>query len=59
MKRFRDFYGNVAYIRTFKNGSARLLVYVGAKLVKKQDYKSERGARIALGKFGDSFAEVK
>lgn len=59
MKRFKDFYGNTACIRGYKNGSARLTVYVGTKLVKAQDYKSERGARIALGRFGDSFSEVK
>lgn len=59
MRRFRDFYGNSAYIRNHKNGSATLLVYVGTKLVKRQDYKCERGARIALGRFGDSFLEVE
>lgn len=58
MKRFRDFYGNYAYIRPFKNGSCRLLVYVSGKLVKRKDYKSEKGARIALGRFGDSFSEL-
>lgn len=58
MKRFRDFYGNSAYIRLFRNGSCRLTIYVAGKLVKRKDYKSERGARIALGKFGDSFTEV-
>lgn len=57
MKRFRDFYGNRAYIRTFKNGSCRLTIYVNGKFVKGKDYKSEKGARIALGRFGDSFSE--
>ena len=59
MKFFRDFYGNTACIRTFKNGSARLTIRVGTKLVKAQNYKSERGARIALGRFGDSFTETR
>lgn len=60
MKRlFRDFYGNTACIRTRKDGSARLTISIGAKRVKSQNYKSERGARIALGKFGDSFSEIK
>ncbi len=58
MKRFRDFYGNCAYIRGFGNGSCRLTIYVNGKLVKRRDYKSEKGARIALGRFGDSFFEV-
>lgn len=59
MKIFKDFYGNTACIRIFKNGSCRLTIRVGTKLVKAKDYKSERGARIALGKFGDSFSEIK
>lgn len=59
MKLFRGLYGNTACIRVFKNGSCRLTIRVGTKLVKARDYKSERGARIALGRFGDSFFEVK
>lgn len=58
MKRFRDLYGTCACIRTFKNGSCRLTIYVNGKLVKGKDYKSEKGAQIALGRFGDSFPEV-
>lgn len=59
IKRFKDFYGNSAHIRLHKNGSCRMNIYCGAKLIKAKDYKTEKGARIALGKFGDSFAEIK
>lgn len=59
MKRYKDFYGNTACIRTNKDGSSRLTISIGAKRVKSQNYKSELGARIALGRFGDSFSEIK
>lgn len=59
MKRYKDFYGNTACIRTRKDGSAQLSISIGSKRVKVQNYKSEKGARIALGKFGDSFSEIK
>lgn len=59
MRRFIDCCGNIGYIRIFKNGSARLLIYSRLKIVKRKDYKSEKGARIALGMFSDSFLEIE
>ena len=58
MKRYRDFYGCHAVIRTSKNGSARLTVRNPyGKLIKTQDYSTERGAKIAMGRMGDGWTE--
>lgn len=60
MKRYyKDFYGGTASIETYKDGTARLRVSAGTIRIKNQKYKSEKGARTALGRFGDSFYEVK
>ena len=58
MQRYKDFNGDMAYLRIFNNGSCRLTVYSGGKFVFGKDYKSERGAKIALGKYGDSFEQI-
>lgn len=58
MKAYKDFYGAMAYIRTAKSGGARLTIYVGGKLTHAKDYKTERGAKIAMGKFGDCWRSI-
>lgn len=59
LKFFHDFYGNHATIRVFKNGSARLTVRRGTGgLIHAKDYKSERGARIAMGRLSDGWHPV-
>lgn len=58
-KFYHGFYGEHARIRVFKNGSARLTIRTGGgKLIHTKDYKSERGARTAMGKLGDSWVQV-
>lgn len=55
MKIFKDIYGCHAVIRTFKNGSARLTVRNPyGQLIKAKNYKTERGAKIALGRMSES-----
>lgn len=58
MKAYKDFYGATAYIRTAKSGAARLTVYIHGKLTYAKDYKTERGARIAMGKMGDCWRSI-
>lgn len=58
VKMYHDFYGAHACIRTYKDGSARLTIRIGnGKLVHAKNYKTERGARIAMGKLGDCWHE--
>lgn len=56
MKRFfHDFYGCTASIRTHYDGTADLVIRSGhGVLILRRSYPTERGARIALGKYSDS-----
>ena len=47
-----DFYGCTASITVRPNGSALLVTYCGRKRESKT-YKTERGAKIAMGKMSD------
>lgn len=53
MEIYRDFYGSQACIRKMKSGSVRLTVHVGTKLVFAKNYKTYRGAKIAMGMLTD------
>lgn len=56
LKTYQDFYGNHATIRVFRSGSARLTIRgVGAKLIYAKNYKTEKGARIAMGRLSDGW----
>lgn len=58
MKRYyRDFYGATASITAMRGGEFKLSVYAGGKRTVKT-YTTERGARIALGKWSDCWMEV-
>lgn len=61
MKRFfRDVYGCTASIRYLRGSGAWMLTVCdgyGARIHRK-GYGTERGARIALGKWGDDWEEV-
>ena len=59
-KYFRDFYGGSASIQIHHDGTATLRVSdgYGDRMVKKT-YSSERGARIAMGKYSDGWEERK
>ena len=59
MKRyFRSIYGATASIQTHRDGTATLVVFCGGKRHRKT-YNTERGARIALGKWSDEWEERK
>jgi len=59
MKRyFRSIYGATASIQTHRDGTATLTVFFGGKRTRKT-YNTERGARIALGRWSDDWAERK
>ena len=59
-KYFRDFYGSTASIRMNRDGSATLKVSdAHGTPVYGKCYGSERSARIAMGKLGDCWKEVK
>lgn len=60
MKKYRDFYGATASILVARDGSAVLRVADahGNRITIKK-YASERGARIAMGRIGDEWKEVK
>ena len=55
---YRDFYGGTASIMVHRDGSATLSVGCGSKTIRKT-YKTERGAKIALGKWSDCWEKVK
>lgn len=59
MKRFfHDFYGCTASIRTHYDGTADLVIRSGQGiLILRRSYPTERCARIALGKYSDSWTE--
>lgn len=59
MQIYHDFYGCVACIRTYKNGSARLTVRNrNGSLFHAKDYKTERGAKIAMGRLSEGWHQV-
>ena len=59
MKRyFKSIYGASASIQTHRDGTATLVVFCGGKRYRKT-YNTERGARIALGKWSDDWTEKK
>lgn len=56
---FRNFYGSTASIRILRPGAVRLTVRSGqGRKILSRDYGTYQGARIALGKFGDSWTET-
>lgn len=59
MKRYKDFYGCVATIKE-RGGRVHLTIKTsGGKLVMKNDYATERGAKIAMGKAGDCWEVIE
>lgn len=54
---YKDFYGGTASISEYPNGKARLTVQGNWGGFSKR-YDSTRGARIALGKWSDSWVKV-
>lgn len=57
-KYFKSFYGATASIRIHRDGTATLTVFCGGKRYRKT-YNTERGARVALGKWSDDWTEQK
>lgn len=58
-KHFRDFYGCTASITVMRDGRAKLVVRTpGGKLVTRGEYKTERGARIAMGRSSDGWRQI-
>lgn len=56
---YRDFYGCHAALRTYANGSARLTVRTpGGKLIHARNYKTRKGARIAMGKLSEHWTQA-
>lgn len=59
MRYFRDAYGCTASIRLNRDGSATLKIAdAHGRPVHGKCHGTERGARIALGKYGDCWKEV-
>ena len=59
-KYFKDFYGCTASIRLNNDGSASLKVFNAyGKGILWKYYGSERAAKIAMGRLGDCWKEVK
>ena len=57
---YRDFFGCFACIRNMKSGSARLTVKTAqGKLILARDYKTRKGAKIAMGKLSDCWHEYR
>ncbi len=53
---YHDFYGNTAAIRVAKSGGARLTVRGrNGGLIHAKDYKTERGAKVAMGRLSDGW----
>ena len=60
VKRFRSIYGASASISVMDDGMAHLTVYDWhGEMIIDKDYKSERSAKIAMGKASDYWHEVK
>ena len=59
MKRYyKCFYGSTASIQVHKDGTATLRMSAGNTRTAK-DYKTERGAKIAMGRASDEWREVQ
>lgn len=59
-KYFRDFYGCTASIRLNRDGSASLqIANAYGKHIYGKCYGSERAAKVAMGRMGDCWREVK
>lgn len=59
MELYKDFYGGRACIRTAKSGEARLTIRTpSGKLIHAKDYKTYRGAKIAMGRMSDGWKLV-
>ena len=56
---YRDFCGATASISIARDGAATLKVSAGGKRIVSKTYSTERGARVAMGRTGDSWREVK
>ena len=59
MEKWRDFYGCTAYLKPAKSGETRLTIYSGTHLIFKQNYKTYRGAKIAMGKQSDCWSRIE
>lgn len=57
-KRFRDFYGGSASIKTTTHGVTLTVRAPGGKLTLKKKYATERGAKIAMGRVSGGWHEV-
>ena len=55
-KYYKDFYGATASINEKKDGTAELTIVVGSKRTKKH-YANIRGAKIAMGRYGECWVE--
>lgn len=57
---FRNFYGSTASILVNRDGRSLLTIrYPNGSLMHSKTYKTERGARIALGMWSDSWSTQK
>lgn len=55
---YHDFYGYWAYLRNLSGGAARLAVYnPSGRPCHVKNYKTRRGARIAMGLLSDSWEQ--
>lgn len=60
IKYFKSIYGGTASIRLNRDGSATLKIANGyGKFVFGKCYGSERGAKIAMGKYSDEWEEIR
>lgn len=58
IKRFKDFYGGKATIKPTTFGTILTIRSGYGKLVHKKTYKTERGARIAMGRISEGWREL-
>lgn len=58
-KNYKDFYGCTASITVARDGRAKLVMRTaGGKLIARGEYKTERGARIAMGRSSDGWRQI-
>ena len=58
MKKYHDFYGCQAIIKPSEDGTVRLTIRdYRNRPIHAKSYKTERGARIAMGKMSDGWKE--
>lgn len=59
MESYHDFYGCHACLRVNKDGTARLTVRTSSgKLIHAKNYKSRKGARIAMGRMSETWKRI-